>query len=83
MEQVMGVLLGSLQMFYPLLVLTAIAFAIGLFRRSWPWMLASAILIFPGAWYVGATPRFPWATFVPLVPILLAVWFFLLKKRTA
>jgi hypothetical protein len=49
--------------------------------RSWAWMLASAILIFPDAWYLGATPSFPLAIFVPLVPVFVAIWLFLLNKR--
>ncbi|WP_424237906.1 hypothetical protein [Bhargavaea ginsengi] len=81
MEQVMGLLLGTLQLFFPLIVMSAITFVLGLILRSWLWMLASAVLIYPDAWYLGATPAFPWAIYVPLIPVFVALWLFLLNKR--
>lgn len=81
MESLMGLLLGTLQLFYPLIVMSAIAFVLGLILRSWLWMLASAVLIYPDAWYIGATPAFPWAIYVPLIPVIVALWLFLLNKR--
>ncbi|MCW1927487.1 hypothetical protein [Bhargavaea beijingensis] len=81
MESVMGLLLGTLQLFYPLIVMSAIAFVLGLILRSWLWVLASAVLIYPDSWYIGGTPAFPWAIYVPLIPVFVAIWLFLSKKR--
>ncbi|EMR05337.1 hypothetical protein C772_02688 [Bhargavaea cecembensis DSE10] len=81
MEQVMGFLLGTLQLFFPLIVMSAIAFVLGLILRSCLWMLASAVLIYPDAWYLGATPAFPWAVYLPLIQVFTAIWIYLSNKR--
>ncbi|KXH80866.1 hypothetical protein [Sporosarcina sp. HYO08] len=81
MEQIMGLLLGTLNLFYPLLLGSVITFIYALIRRSSIPMLISAILLFPIAWFIGAHPPFPWAIFLPLIQVLLAIVFYLLNKR--
>lgn len=82
MEPLMGFLLGTLQLFFPLIVMSAITFVLGLILRSWLWMLASAVLIYPDAWYLGATPAFPWAIYLPLIQVFAAIWIYLSNKCT-
>lgn len=81
MEGIMGVLLGPLSLFYPLLVASAITFVYALIKRSWIWMLASAILLYPDAWFFSGYPPFPWAKFVPSIQVLFAVIFYLIKRN--
>lgn len=81
MEEVMVFLLGSLQLFYPLLIASVIVFVYGLIKRSWISMTVSAVLLYPDAWYFSGYPPFPWAKFIPIIPILIAVVFFIRKRK--
>ncbi|WP_342543252.1 hypothetical protein MHH33_06375 [Paenisporosarcina sp. FSL H8-0542] len=81
MEGIMGVLLGTLGLFYPLLLASVITFVYALIKRSWIWMLISAILLYPDAWFFSGYPPFPWAKFVPLIQVILAIIFYLLKRK--
>jgi hypothetical protein len=81
MEDIMGVLLGSLQLFYPLLIASIITFVYALFKRSWNWMLLSGILLYPDAWFFSGYPPFPWAKFVPLIQVVLAIILSLMKRK--
>lgn len=81
MEAIMGVLLGHLGLFYPTLIAAAVCFIVSLIKRSWKWMLASTILIYPGTWYLGAMPPFFWAGYIPLIPLALTIWLFLLTRK--
>ncbi len=48
-----------------LLVIASIAAAVyAVRRRLWRWMLVSAVLYAPFAWYLSATPNFWWAMFI-------------------
>ncbi|WP_456271002.1 hypothetical protein [Bacillus sp. AK031] len=81
MENLMGLLLGSLNLFYPLLIASAIIFIYALLKRSWIGMLLSALLLFPDAWYFSGYPAFPWAMLLPLIQVLLAVTFYKRNKN--
>lgn len=83
LEEMMGGLLGTLVLFYPLLVASVITFIYALFKRSWIWMLVSGILLYPDAWFFSGYPPFPWAKFVPLIQIILALLFYLSKRNKA
>lgn len=77
MEELIGLLLGSLGLFYPLLIASIITFICGLMKRSWIWMLLSAIFLYPDAWFFSGYPPFPWAKFVPFIQVILAIIFYL------
>jgi hypothetical protein len=77
----MGVLLGSLRLFYPLLIASVITFVYALIKRSWIWMLLSAILLYPDAWFFSGYPPFPWAKFIPLIQVVFALIFYLMKRN--
>ncbi len=77
----MGLLLGSLDLFYPLLITSVISFVYALFMQSWKIMLISAILLYPEAWYFSGSPQFTWTIFVPLIQVMLAVIFYLMKRK--
>lgn len=81
MEVIMGVLLGTLGLFFPLLIASIITFVYAIIKRSWIWMLLSALLLYPDVWFISAHPPFPWAIFVPLIQVLLAIIFYL-KNRS-
>ncbi|PUB11126.1 hypothetical protein [Paenisporosarcina sp. OV554] len=81
MDGIMGVLLGTLGLFYPLLIASVITFVFALIKRSCIWMLLSAILLYPDAWFFSGYPPFPWAKFVPLIQVILAIVFYLLKRN--
>ncbi|KOP82909.1 hypothetical protein ACFFHH_06385 [Cytobacillus solani] len=82
MEEFMGLLLGALKLFYPLLIASVIFFIYALIKRSWKLMLMSAILLYPDAWYFSESPRFPWAIFVPLIQFVLAILFYLKRENS-
>ncbi|TQR21752.1 hypothetical protein [Psychrobacillus vulpis] len=81
MEEIMGGLLGQLGLFYPLLIASVITFVYALIKRSWIWMLLSAILLYPDAWFFSGYPPFPWAKFVPLIQVIFAIIFYLMKRN--
>ncbi|MGV3488635.1 MAG: hypothetical protein ACO1OC_08650 [Tuberibacillus sp.] len=81
MEKISGVLLGTLGLFYPLLIAFVIVFIYALIKRSWLAMLASAIVLYPDAWYFSGYPPFPWAKYFPVIPLLLAFIFFIMRNR--
>lgn len=76
MEAILGLLLGVLPLFYPLLIASGIAFVYAMARRSWKAMALSGALLVPDAWYVSGYPALPWAKFVPLLQLALAIWFY-------
>jgi hypothetical protein len=81
MEELMGFLLGSLNLFYPLLIASFIFFIYSLIKRSWISMMISAILLFPDAWFFSGYPDFPWVILLPFIQVLLAVIFYLGKRN--
>lgn len=81
LEEIMGVLLGSLNLFYPLLIASGITFIYALVKRSWISMLISAISLYPIAWLFSGYPPFPWANFVPCIQIILAIILYFLQKN--
>jgi hypothetical protein len=81
MEQLTGFLLGSLGLFYPLLIAAVLTFVYALIKRSWIWMLVSAILLYPVAWFFSGYPPFPWAKFIPLTQMIFALVFWLKKQK--
>lgn len=83
MEVIMGFLLGTLSLFYPLLIASVIIFVYALIKRSWKSMLISAILLYPIAWFIGAHPPFPWATYIPFIQVALAILFYFIRKNKA
>ncbi|MFE8703001.1 hypothetical protein ACFYKX_20540 [Cytobacillus sp. FJAT-54145] len=80
MEEFMGLLLGSLNLFYPLLIASIIILIYAWIKKSWIGILVSAILIYPVAWLFSGYPPFPWAKFIPLLLVILAVIFYLKKN---
>ena len=83
LEEFMGLLLGSLSLFYPLLIASVITFIYALIKRSCGWMLLSAILLYPDAWFFSGYPLFPWAKFIPFIQVILAIIFYLMKRNKA
>jgi len=81
MEGLIGGLLGTLGLFYPLLIASVITFIYGLIKRSWIGMLLSGILLYPDAWFFSGYPPFSWAKFIPLIQVILAIIFYLLKRN--
>ena len=81
MEVITGVLLGVLQLFYPLLLASVILFVYALIKRSWVWMLVSGVLLYPDAWYFSGYPPFPWVKFIPLIHGILAIVLYLLSRK--
>lgn len=83
MDDILGFLLGSLHLFYPLLIASGITFVYGICTQSWVWLLISGILLFPDAWYFSGYPPYPYAKWVPLIQLFLALIFYLgrLRKR--
>ena len=81
MEVITGVLLGVLQLFYPLLLASVILFIYALIKRSWIWMLVSGVLLYPDAWYFSGYPPFPWVKFIPLIHAILAIILYLLSRK--
>jgi hypothetical protein len=81
LEEVIGLLLGSLDLFYPLLIASVIIFVYALIMRSWIMMLISATLLYPDAWFFSKYPPFPWVIFVPLILVILAIIFYLRKRN--
>ena len=79
MEYIIGFLLGTLQLFYPLLIVSVLLFVYALFIRSWKLMLLSGVLLLPDAIFFSMYPPYPYVAFVPLIHVLLA--FFLYKKN--
>ncbi|WP_077212956.1 hypothetical protein [Bacillus dakarensis] len=79
MEETMGFLLGTLDLFYPLLIASVFTFLYALVMRSWVWMLVSAILLYPEAWLFSGYPPYPWAKFVPFIQLILAIIFYFKK----
>lgn len=77
----MGLLLGSLNLFYPLLIASVVTFVYAFIKSSWVWMILSAILLYPVAWLFSGYPPFPWAKFVPFIQIILAIIFYVLKRN--
>lgn len=53
-------------MFWLFVVASFVFAALAIFRRSWRWMLVSAVLYSPFAWYLNATPNFKGAWFILL-----------------
>lgn len=81
MEIIMSVLLGILNLFYPLLIASFVIFIYALIKRSWIAMLISGLLLFPDAWYFSGYPPFPWVKFIPLVQVIMALVFYFKQKR--
>jgi hypothetical protein len=81
LEAVIGILLGSLNLFYPLLIASVITFIYALKKRSWGWMLLSAILLYPDTWYFSGYPPIPWANLIPLFQVIIAIIFFGMKRK--
>ena len=81
MEVILAFLLGSLGLFYPLLITSTIAFVYALIKRSWIWMLISAVLLYPDAWFFSGYPPYPWTKFIPLIQVLLAIFIYLIKRN--
>ncbi len=77
----MGLLLGTLNLFYPLLIASVSLFIYALIKQSWGLMLISAIFLYPDVWYFSGSPRFPWAIFVPLIHVILAILLYLKKNK--
>ncbi|SEM22686.1 hypothetical protein SAMN05192533_101501 [Mesobacillus persicus] len=77
MEKLIGLLLGSFDLFYPLLIVSVFTLIYALVKRSWILMIISAILLYPDAWYFSGYPPFYWVQYIPVIHILLATNFYL------
>lgn len=82
MEAIVGVLLGTLGLFYPLLLGAILSFVYALRKRSWVWMLISALILYPDAWYFSGYPPFPWVKCVPCIQVILALIFYVNRNKT-
>lgn len=60
-------------MFWLFVVASTLVSAYAIFRRSWRWMLASAVLYSPFAWYLNATPGFRGAWLILLFHLAASV----------
>ncbi|BAB07598.1 hypothetical protein P4637_04575 [Halalkalibacterium halodurans] len=80
MEGVMSFLFGALSLFYPLLIASVLLFGYAFVKRSWVGMVVCAILLYPNAWFVSMHPPFPWVIYTPVIPIMLAAVFYLMKR---
>ena len=60
METIMGVLLGSVGLFYPFLLASVVIFIYAIIKRSWIWMSLSTILLYPDAGFLVNTYHFLW-----------------------
>jgi hypothetical protein len=83
MEALLGFLLGTLQLFYPLLIVSIVMFIYAIFVRSWILMLISGLLIFPDVWYFSGYPPYPYVIFLPVIHILLAILFYRGKMKVS
>jgi hypothetical protein len=81
MEALFGFLLGTLQLFYPLLIVSVVMFVYAIFVRSWILMLISGLLIFPDVWYFSGNPPYLYVIFLPLIHVLLAILFYRGKMK--
>jgi hypothetical protein len=76
LESLFIYLLGSLDLFYPLLILSVITFVYAFMKHSCVWMIISAILLSPDAWYFSGSPLFWWAKFIPFIHVSIAIIFY-------
>ena len=60
-------------MFWFLVVASMLVSVYAIFRRSWRWMLVSAVLYSPFAWYLNATPNFRGAWLILLFHLAASV----------
>jgi hypothetical protein len=81
-EEITRILFGSWHLFYPLLITSGIIFVYAFTTRSWIWMIISGIVLYPDAWYFSKYPAFSWVEFIPVVQVIFAVVFFLMKRRS-
>lgn len=83
MEELLGLLLGELHLFYPLLIASLVLFLYGFMKRSFVMMVLSGLFLFPDTWYFSGYPPFPWAKFIPLLHVMIALIFIVTKKKEA
>ncbi|WP_102029346.1 hypothetical protein [Salirhabdus sp. Marseille-P4669] len=81
MENIIGILLGTLQLFYPLLLISLLLFVYALVVRSWKLMLLSGLIILPDAIYFSWYPPYPYAIFTPVIHLVIAFIFYYRHKR--
>ncbi|ASS77230.1 hypothetical protein CIG75_14320 [Tumebacillus algifaecis] len=62
-----------------LLFLTAISFTLAFLKRSWVGMLIGGLIVLPLAWFMSLYPPFPWAIYVPLIYLIMAIFLFFRK----
>lgn len=76
----MGLLLGSFDLFYPLLIVSVILFLYTLMKRCWIAMIFSAIFLYPVIWYFSGYPPFTWVKIIPFIQVVVALVFFQMKR---
>ena len=81
-EKVVEVSLGIFDLFYPLLMASAVAFVYALIKRSWKWMLFSAVLLYPDVWFLSGYPLLHWAKWMLLIHVALAGIFYFSGRKS-
>ncbi|WP_421382214.1 hypothetical protein ACOJQI_22145 [Bacillus salacetis] len=81
MEQLTGFLLGTLDLFYPLLIASILTLVYAIRKRSWFWMIVSAVLLYPDAWFFSGYPSFAWVKFLPVIEVIFAIVFWVKKQQ--
>ncbi|PLS18640.1 hypothetical protein CVD28_05755 [Bacillus sp. M6-12] len=82
MQEIIGFLLGDLDLFYPLLLASVFIFVYAIVKRSWAAMLLSGILLLPDAIYFSGYPSVPFAIGIPLIQVFFAVIYYREIKLT-
>lgn len=66
-----GVLFSFL--FFLLLISSIMSFLLAWYIKSWESMLLSGILLFPVTWFLSGYPSLPWALYIPVIHLVLAI----------
>lgn len=80
MESFLGILLGTLNLFYPLLICSIVIFIYGVVIRSWPAVLISGLLIFPDVWFFSGYPSYAWVILFPFIHLFITYRFYKNKQ---
>ncbi|TLS35028.1 hypothetical protein [Pseudalkalibacillus caeni] len=80
MGTIFVLLIGKLNLFYPLLISSGILFLFAIAKKSWVSMLISGCLLLPISWYLSLDATTSWAKLIPMLPVMLTVHFFYKKE---
>lgn len=60
-------------LFLFLLISSFVVFGLAWYVKSWVLMIISGILLFPVTWFMSGYPPFPWAIYIPVIHLVLAI----------